>query len=58
MTLYNRWLDMLMKWCAAGQKAHAWHVAQELEQNPLLQGISAELTQRMRQRSQGRMTGG
>ena len=50
MTLYQQWLDILIAWCEVGQKEHAWHTAKKLEENPHLEGISAELTRTMRQR--------
>jgi hypothetical protein len=50
MSLYQRWIEMLVKWCEAGQKEHAWHTAKKLEEIWCLEGISAELTRTMRQR--------
>jgi hypothetical protein len=52
MSLYQRWLDQLIKWCECGQKAHAWHMAQEMEKEcPMLEGLAAELTKTMKARN-------
>jgi len=50
MNLRQQWLDMLIKWCNAGQKAHAWHTAKELEKMEfgLFDGIAAELEAHMK----------
>lgn len=47
-TIRQRWLDQLIKWCKAGQKAHAWHKAQELDKEELLAGIATELEKAMK----------
>lgn len=51
MNLRQQWLDMLIKWCNAGQKAHAWRTAEELERMEfgLFDGIAGELEKTMKQ---------
>ena len=50
---------MLIRWCNAGQKAHAWHTAKELDKTELFEGIAAELEAHMKRcNEQQRKNGG
>ena len=57
MNLQTRWLNHLIRLCAAGQKQHAWHQAKHLAQgNPEeLAELPALLTEMMRRKSQGQL---
>ena len=54
MTLLQRYIAQCVKWCEAGQKAHAWHLAQEAgtlypaELSDLPELLTAEMKARQR----------
>lgn len=50
MSLQTRWLSHLMRLCAAGMKAHAWHQAKHLAETcpDLLADLPDLLTQAMK----------
>jgi len=59
MNLRQQWLDMLIKWCIAGSKTHAWHTAKELDKTELFDGIAAELEAHMKSLNEQQLkTGG
>jgi hypothetical protein len=54
MTLYQRWLEQLIKWSEAGSKSHAWHQARELAKNPMFAELPNDLTKAMQSRPKRR----
>lgn len=50
MNLQTRWLNHLIRLCAAGQKQHAWHQAKHLAQTcpDILSQLPEMLTKAMR----------
>ena len=50
MNLQTRWLNHLIRLCAAGQKSHAWHQAKHLAEicPDILADLPGLLTQAMR----------